>query len=165
MREYIDGLFVSEKSRSLTDALNVVPTGAEVEWAIKTLRISTGGGDDLAPALVKAACPSTVVMGYMVSATQRLFRLPHEQWQESGLDGPALQIPLWKGKPPWRDKDRWRGIVLLWLLSRVLARVLNRRLTAWFECSGLALPYGSGFRKGMGCDDAMFVARRLEEEV
>ena len=110
MREYIDGLFVSEKSRSLTDALNVVPTGAEVEWAIKTLRVSTGGGDDLAPALVKAACPSTVVMGYMVSATQRLRLLAHEQWIESCLDGPALQIPLGTASHPGETRTVGGGL-------------------------------------------------------
>ena len=81
---------MSEKSRMLTTALNAIPTEGEIVWAIRTLRVATGGGDDLAPALVKAACGYDVVMGYMISATQRLFLLPHAQWQESGLDGPAL---------------------------------------------------------------------------
>ena len=62
-----------------------------------------------------------------------------------------------------QDKNTWRGITLLSVGSKLLARVVAIRLRSWFD-SHLGL-HESGFRRGKGVDDALQVAHRLVEEV
>ena len=61
--------------------------------------------------------------------------------------------------------DKWRGVVLLWTLPRVLAKIVNQHGQRWFEQTELPPPSSFGFRKGLGTDDALFMVRRLDEEI
>ena len=61
--------------------------------------------------------------------------------------------------------DTWRGVVLLWAIPRLVAKIVNRRAQDWFEKSELPLPESFGFRRGLGTDDALFMMRRIDEEV
>ena len=56
-------------------------------------------------------------------------------------------------------------VVLLWTIPRILARLINARGQQWFEETTLPLPESFGFRRGLGCDDALFMVRRLDEEI
>ena len=74
-----------------------------------------------------------------------------------------MVVPLWKRKGNKKDKNTWRGITLLSVGSKLLARVVAARLRSWFD-GHLGL-HQFGFRRGMGVDDALQVSRRLVEEV
>ena len=75
----------------------------------------------------------------------------------------GLVVPLWKRKGNKKDKNTWRGITLLSVGSKLLARVVATRLRSWFD-GHLGL-HQFGFRKGRGVDDALQITRRLVEEV
>ena len=74
----------------------------------------------------------------------------------------GLVVPLWKRKGNKKDKNTWRGITLLSVGSKLLARVVAR-LRSWFD-GHLGL-HQFGFRRGRGVDDALQITRRLVEEV
>ena len=82
-------------------------------------------------------------------------------WPEEWCVG--LVVPLWKRKGNKKDKNTWRGITLLLVGSKLLARVVATRLGSWFD--GYLGLRQFGFRRGKGVDDALQVARRLVEEV
>ena len=75
----------------------------------------------------------------------------------------GLVVPLWKRKGNKKDKNTWRGITLLSVGSKLLARVVATRLRSWYD-EHLGL-HQFGFRRGKGVDDALQVTRRLVEEV
>ena len=82
-------------------------------------------------------------------------------WPEEWCVG--LVVPLWKRKGNKKDKNTWRGITLLSVGSKLLARVVATRLRSWFD-GHLGL-HQFGFRRGKGVDDALQISRRLVEEV
>ncbi len=61
------------------------------------------------------------------------------------------------------DKNTYRGITLLFVGSKLLARVVATRIAVWSEA--FICEQQSGFRKGRGVDDASQVFRRVVEEV
>ena len=81
-------------------------------------------------------------------------------WPESWNKG--IVVPLWKQKGDRTDKNTWRGITLLSVGSKLLARVVAQRVQAWSEPW---LPEAQmGFRRNRSVDDALQVTRRLVEE-
>jgi hypothetical protein len=87
---------------------------------------------------------------------------------EEGDDWPAewrigLVVPLWKRKGSKRDKNTYRGICLLSVGSKLLARVVASRLQRWTE--GFVHESQCGNRRGRGVDDVLQVSRRVVEEV
>ena len=75
----------------------------------------------------------------------------------------GLVVPLWKKKGSKKVKGNWRGITLLSVGSKLIARVVATRLRSSFD--GHLGHHQFGFRQGKGVDDALQVTRRLVEEV
>ena len=76
-------------------------------------------------------------------------------WQD------AVVVPIPK-KGDLKQCDHWRGISLLDVVGKVLGRIVQRRLQV---IAKQILPESqSGFRKGRGCADMIFVARQLVEK-
>ena len=68
-----------------------------------------------------------------------------------------------KGKNP-QVCDNHRGISLLSIAGKILARVLLNRLNEHLERSGLLPESQCGFRKNRGTTDMIFTARQLQEK-
>ena len=81
-------------------------------------------------------------------------------WPESWSQG--IVIPLFKNKGNRNDKNQYRGITLLSVGSKLLARVVAQRVQKWSE-AWLA-ENQSGFRKNRSVDDVLQVTRRIVEE-
>ena len=78
-----------------------------------------------------------------------------EDWRD------AVVVPIPK-KGDLRSCDNWRGISLLDVVGKLLARIVQERLQVIGE---RVLPESQcGFRKGRGCVDMLFVARQLVEK-
>ena len=60
--------------------------------------------------------------------------------------------------------DNHRGISLLSIAGKILARVLLNRLNEHLEQSGLLPESQCGFRKDIGTIDMIFTARQLQEK-
>ena len=73
----------------------------------------------------------------------------------------AVLIPIHK-KGDLCNCDNWRGIVLLDVVGKVVATILQERLQALAEQE---LPESQcDFRKGRSCTDMIFVVRQLIEK-
>ena len=71
----------------------------------------------------------------------------------------VISIPK---KGDLRHCDNWRGISLLGVVGQLMARIVKERLE---QIADRVLPESqSGFRKGRGCVDMIFVARQLVEK-
>lgn len=74
----------------------------------------------------------------------------------------GLVVPLWKHKGS-REDNAWRGVTLLSVGAKVMARLVANRLAGWVD------PWlheaQTGFRGGCGTDDAIQVSRRIAEEI
>ena len=76
----------------------------------------------------------------------------------------ALIIHLFKRNGTRQLCDNHRGISLLSIAGKVLARVLLYRLNEHFEQSGLQPESQCGFKKDRGTVDMIFAARQLQEK-
>ena len=143
------------------------PTKEEVEAAITKMGVGKAGGDDevLAEHLKYggAACQEEVVR--IVQTMWRRAAHAEETREADGWPGEwtlAIQVPLWKSKGDRNDKNTWRGVTLLSVGAKVLARVVADRVQKWMT------PWRRedqmGFMSGRGTDDAHQVSRRIAEE-
>ena len=165
VQAFIETLPVSDAVRALSVALDKAVTDDEIRVAVRTLRCGAGGGDGVPPVVLKALFADQSLAVTIGQFVRTLWNTPASQWCDLGLDGPGLQVPLWKQKEPFNSMDKWRGVVLLWTIPRVLAKIVNKRGQDWFEQTALPVPSSFGFRRGLGTDDALFMVRRLNEEI
>ena len=63
----------------------------------------------------------------------------------------ALEVPLWNKKRCKKDNNTWRGITLLSVGTKLLARVVASRTQRWSEA--FIAEEQMGFRDGRGIDD------------
>ena len=75
---------------------------------------------------------------------KRMFETSADEWVKTGV-----MVPLFK-KEDRRDSNNcyYRGVCLLSMCSRILARVIARRLAWWSEWLGLLDENQAGFWKG-----------------
>ena len=81
-------------------------------------------------------------------------------WPDTWLKG--VIVPLWKRKGNREDKNTWRGITLLSVGSKLVARICAARLLRW--CQPWLNPMQFGFRRGTGVDDVQQITRAILEE-
>ena len=138
--------------------LDKLPTVSETVKAIKLLSSGKAPGLDAIPAeIYKAGGPPVA---------EKLTELFHIMWRKEAIPQKfkdATIIHLFKRKGNPQICDNHRGISLLSIAGKILARVLLNRLNEHLERSGL-LPEGQcGFRKNRGTIDMIFTARHLQE--
>ena len=148
--------------------LSSPPTFEEVVVSIKGMKVGRAAGEDgFVAEYLKYGGPGL---------TEIVVRLVRRLWEgasgaEAGLEARswpqswcrALVVPMWKRKGCAKDKNNYRGITLLNVGSKVLARIVATRVAKWAE--GWLGEENSGFRRGRGVDDALQVSRRLVEEL
>ena len=132
------------------------PTLAEVQDAIRSLKINKATGPDGIPAeVLKEGGPELQC---------RLHALLLKVWEKEELPSElrdALIVTIFK-KGDKADCGNYRGISLLSTTGKVLARVLANRL---LPLSEEVLPESQcGFRPSRGTADMIFTARQLQEK-
>ena len=98
---------------------------------------------------------------------QRNWQLFHIMWRKEAIPQEfkdATTIRLFKRKGNPQVCDHHRGISLLSIAGKILARVLLNRLNEHLEQSGLLPESQCGFRKNRGTIDMIFTARQLQEK-
>ena len=138
--------------------LDEFPTVAETVKAIKLLSSGKAPGSDAIPAEIYKAGATPVA--------KKMTELFHIMWRKEVIPlefKDASIIHLLKRKEDPQLCDYHRGISLLSIAGRVLARVLLNQLHEHFEQSGLLPENQCGFRKDRGTVDMIFTARQLQE--
>ena len=135
-------------------ALRQVSLGKAAGENDVTAELLTFGGDQLCEVVVRVCRAQWLLLTGADSGAE-------VAWPEEWCVG--LVVPLWKRKGTKKDKNTWRGITLLSVGSKLLARVVATRLRSWFD-GHLGL-HQFRFRRGRGVDDALQVNRQMEEEV
>ena len=82
------------------------------------------GGDQLWEVVVKVCRSQWLLLTEADSGAE-------VAWPDEWCVG--LVVPLWKRKGSKKDKNTWRGITLLSVGSKLLARVVATRLRSWFD--------------------------------
>lgn len=96
----------------------------------------------------------------VVEMVQFMFNNPAELWEESLKIG--LVIPLHK-KGSRNDPNKYRGVCLLPMGSRIVGRVAASRLRLWAEALDLMDDEQAGFRKGRSTADVAQIMIRIQE--
>ena len=142
----------------INHALDTPPTLSEVEKAIGQLSSGKAPGADSIPAEVyKHGGPLT---------REKLTELFQTMWIQGAVPQDfkdASIVHLYKRKGSRQSCDNHRGISLLCIAGKILARILLNRLIAHLE-QGLLPESQCGFRKERGTIDMIFAARQLQEK-
>ena len=133
-----------------------------VSKTVKTIKLLSSGkapGSDEIPAEIYKSGGTPVA--------KKMTELFHIMWRKEAIpqefkDASIIHLFKWKGNPQLCDNHR--GISLLSIAGKVLARVLPNRLNEHFEQSGLQPESQCGFRKARETIDMIFTARQLHEK-
>ena len=140
--------------------LDELPTVSETVKAIKLLPSGKAPGTDAIPAeICKAGGPPVA---------EKLTELFHIMWRKEAIPQEfkdATIIYLFKRKGNPQVCDNHRGISLLSVAGKILAKVLLNRLNEHLEQLGLLPESQCGFRKNRGTIDMIVTARQLQEKL
>ena len=142
----------------INETMDIPPSAEDVSKAIGQLSSGKAPGSDSIPAEVfKAGGPDMLI---------RLTELFQAMWESKQLPQDfrdATIVHLYKRKGNRQSCDSHRGISLLSIAGKILARVLLNRLLKHLEQE--LLPESQcGFRAGRGTTDMIFAARQLQEK-
>jgi len=147
------------RAEEADELMNEEPGEEEIEEAIGEIRESAPGEDGVRIGYIRRACRE--IRDRVVGMVQFMFRESADRWEE-GLKG-GLVVPLHK-KGDRNNRDNYRGVCLLAMGSRILARVVSKRLRWWAEELGLVEENQAGFRRGRSTADATQVMVRIWED-
>ena len=150
-------------------ALDLIPTLEEVNKAIKSLSKEKAPGADAIPAEIFSEGGPDLV--------DKLLEFFQAMWTREELPQ-EFKDPnithLFKNKGNRQSCDNHRGISLLAIAGKILARILLNRLQGHLECASedeepsqlpSLLPESQcGFRQGRGTVDMIFTVRQLQEK-
>ena len=152
--ESLDGV----KQHEIYEHMSEPPTRDEILSAISSMRNNKSPGSDNIPAEIFKYGGSTLV-DKLVTCFGLIWSnetLPQDL-KDSNI------IPIYKRKGPKSSCDSYRGISLLSVAGKILARVLLSRLLKNISDKVLSESQ-CGFRAGRGTSDMIFVARQLQEK-
>ena len=135
------------------------PDDDEIQKELNKMRDSAPGQDAIKLRFTKMAQPK--VKGVIFNAIRKLWKTPARQWPKQLTMG--LVIPLHK-KADRKNPNNYRGVWLLPILSRILARLLATRLKKWAEDIGALDENQAGFRQARSTADATQISVRLRED-
>ena len=137
-----------------------MPEREEIERAMKEMKDSSPGEDGVRLRYIVEACEE--VRMRVIAIVRMMFEKRANEWDESAKSG--IIVPLFK-KGDRKDTNNYRGVCLLSMCSRVLARVIAKRLSEWAEGLGLLDDNQAGFRSGRSTADVVQMMVRMQEDV
>ena len=134
------------------------PTVEELEEAISKLKSGKAAGQSgILPEMIRTASYDDDFLNSLLELVQLVWR--EGKVPQDWID--AILVPIAK-KGDLKNCDNWRGISLLDVVGKVVARILQERLQ---ELAEEELPESQcGFRKSRGCTDMIFVVRQIVEK-
>ena len=156
----VDDLRMDEGAKRMNERLNVTPETEEIEMAMREMKDTAPGEDGVRLRYICEACDE--VRMRVVGIVKRMFEKSAGDWDESAKSG--IMIPLFK-KGDRSVPGNYRGVCLLSMCSRILARVIAKRVSAWAEGLGLLDDNQAGFRSGRSTADVVQMMVRVQEDV
>ena len=156
--EKVRNLRGCEKAREANECMNGELGREEIEEAMKEIRESAPGEDGIRMWYVKEECEKNDALIEMV---QFMFEERAHKWDEWPKGW--VMCPLFI-KGDMREKGNYRGVVLLAMGSRVLARVCTKRMRWWAEHLNLMNENQWGFREGRSTANVTQVIVRMKED-
>ena len=141
------------------EMLEETPSKEEILKQMSLMRESAPGKDGVRLIYLQEAGPE--ILDKLATMIQFMFENEAERWEESLKIG--LMIPLHK-KGGINIPNNYRGVVLLAMGSRILARVMASRLRLWAEALNLLDEEQAGFRKGRSTADVTQIMVRIQED-
>ena len=145
--------------------LDDFPTVMETRTAVQQLSSGKAPGADTIPAEVYKAGGGGGGGGLPMA--EKLTELFHSMWRKEAIpqefkDASIIHIYKRKGNP--QVYDNHRGISLLSIAGKILAKFLLNRLNVHLDQKGLIPESQCRFRKDRGTIDMIFTARQLQEK-
>ena len=158
IQEVVD-ISQTDKAKEWRDILDEVPEREEIREQIKLMRDSAPGEDGVRLNYILKG--DVRIFDEVVYLIQFMFSNSADKWEEALKIG--LVIPLHK-KGDKDNPNNFRGVVLLAMGSRILARIIANRLRIWAEKMELLDDNQSGFRKERSTADATQIMIRIQED-
>jgi hypothetical protein len=136
--------------------LDRCPEKEEILSNLDGMRESSPGPDGVTVLMLRHAGPA--VQRKLVELIQRMWNASPEEWEP--MIHEAEVVALFK-KGDRNKLDNYRGICLLQVVSRLVARIAGRRLSQHLEESHILATEQWGFRPYRSAIDALFVMGRL----
>ena len=155
----VDRAVASMERGPIRHELDEPITDQECATEINKMKITPVGDDEVNVLMIRQAAPE--VREEVHNIIQKMF-LGETPWDPVTIR--AVVVLLCKKKGSRADLDKYRSISLLSLCSRILARVLAKRLWAAAEKHGWLSSVLWGFRSGRSVVDAAMIFRILVEE-
>ena len=169
-REHFASLFAEESAadlgyirretpqRKVQAHLDAAPTRAEYRAAVQGLNLRKAAGEDgVVAELLRSGGEAFHDLFYdLVTVTWERGEVP-AAWRD------ATMVPLPKAKGDLRLCDSWRGISLLSVPGKILAKIVATRLSALAE--SILHESACGFRPARGTTDCVAVVRALLDHV
>ena len=149
-----------ERAIAANVEMNRVPSRNEIVSAMKEMKESAPGEDGVRMCYIRYACEEMIEE--VIEMVRKMFVSRANEWSET-LKGGVI-VPLYK-KGDREDPGNYRGVCLLAMGSRILARVVAKRLGTWAEDLSLLDENQAGFRKGRSTADVTQMLVRMEEDV
>ena len=149
-----------EESRKVSREIDGEPSALEIRRAMKEMRDSAPGEDEVKLDYIRKG--GAEIIDRVVRIVQEMWSTPAEQWEGEMKVG--IMVPLHK-KGDKGEVNNFRGVCLLAMGSRILARIAAKRLGVWAESMGILDDNQAGFRRGRSTADVVQVMVRLEEDV
>ena len=149
----------SEAARVEADKLNSPITHTEIleEWS--KVKDGAPGLDNVRIMYIKHA--STTTQQAVCTVILDMANNHPNEWESVVKTG--LVVPLFK-KGQQNDSNNYRGVCLLSMASRILARIMASRLRIWAEKIGVIDEHQDRIRVGRSTADVVQICMRLQEE-
>ena len=158
--DLIEDISNTDKAMEWAAELDLTPSREEILEQMKKMNMVSAPGED-GVRLIYLLKGGPEVLDKIVHMVQFMFNNGGDKWEESLKIG--LVIPLHK-KGDRNNTNNYRGVVLLAMGSRILARVMANRLRIWSEKMNLLDDDQAGFRQNRSTADVTQIMYRIQED-
>ena len=146
------------RQREVSEALGSIPEIKDIEKALGKLKNGKAAGkSNILPEMLEVGERKEDFLSMLTDLVSTVWkeRRVTQEWPD------AILIPIPK-KGNLQSCNNWRGIALLDVVGKLLAKIVQSRLQVLVEKE---LPESQcGFRQGSGCTDMIFMVRQLAEK-
>ena len=140
--------------------MNETPSSGEILDAMKEVKDSAPGKEGVRRRYISEACFE--IQLEVTSIVKRMFTSRANTWEDSLKTGQI--VPLHK-KGDKNNTNNYRGVCLLSMCSRIIARIVANRLRKWSEKMNLLDDNQNGFRPGRSTADSTQIMMRIQEDM